>query len=131
MFAACVLERRPPDRMPLFRRGQIEARIEVENSRELGAALRGASRQAVAEREQLVRGDLRVDVGAVDLARMAAEQRDRAPVVARVVCGARAVERRLRDGWSRSRGSRARAAAAHSRQEKAKKNVKRGAAFHS
>lgn len=93
MPAAREFERGPPDRMPLLGRGQVEARVEVENFRELGAARRDAVRHAIAEREKLVRGHLRVGVGAVDLLRMA-QQCDRAPVVAAVVRGARAVERR-------------------------------------
>lgn len=93
MPAAREFERGPPDRMPLLGRGQVEARVEVENFRELGAARRNAVRHAIAEREELVRGHLRVGVGAVDLLRMA-QQCDRAPVVAAVVRGARAVDRR-------------------------------------
>lgn len=102
MPAAREFERRPPDRMSLLGRGQVEARVEVENFRELGAARRDAVRHAIAEREELVRGNLRVGVGAVDFLRVA-QQRDRAPVVAAVVRGARAVDRRACSRLGRGR----------------------------
>lgn len=104
MSAAREFERGPPDRMPLLGGGQVEARVEVENLRELGAALRDAVRHAIAEREELVRGNLRVGVGAVDLLRVV-QQRDRAPVVAGGVRGARAVDRRMRGRLRRGRAA--------------------------
>ena len=100
MFASRGLERGPPDRMALLGGGQVEARVEIENLRELVAALRDAVRHAIAEGEELVGGDLRVDVGAVEVGR-AVQERDGAAVVARVVGGARAVERGARGRFGR------------------------------
>lgn len=110
--------------MPLLGGGQVEARVEVEDLRELGAARRDAVRHAIAERKELVRGDLRLGVGAVDLLRVA-QERDRARVIAGGVRGTRAVDRCMR-----GRLRRRRAASAGPQQQRAEEDNNRCTAFH-